>query len=82
MSYRKMTRPERKRHIRRKYFENRVKIFVLASFVIILVILVTAFAWSLRQSPDPVIPVLIFAGIVVTVMLGLLFVDIVFWESE
>ena len=82
MSYRRMTKAERKKHIRRTYRDPREKIFVFASVVIVLIILITAFVYSLRQNFDPVLPIIIFIGIVITSMIGLFFVDIYFWESE
>ena len=82
MSYRRMTKPERKKHIRRKYRSFKEKVFVFSSFVIVLVVLVTAFIASIQQNFDPILPILIFAGIIVFGMVALLFVDMIFWESE
>lgn len=82
MSYRSMTKEERKKHIRRKFRTNREKIYVFASVVIILIVLVTVFVYSLQQNYDPVLPILIFAGIVVAGMIGIFFIDLFSWESE
>ena len=82
MSYRNMTKPERKRHVRRKFFGIKEKVFVLASFLVIVLVLIVSFAASLQQNYDPILPVLIFAGIVLAVMAGIFFVDLIWWDTE
>ena len=82
MSYRKMTKEERKKHIRRKYRETKEKVFVFASVVIILIVLFTVFVYSLQQNYDPMLPIIIFIGILLAGMIGLFFIDLFSWESE
>lgn len=82
MSYRRMTKEERKKHIRSKYFSVRHKVYVFAVFLVIMLLLVYAFLLSLNQNIDPILPVIIFLAIVVAFVIGLFFVDMVFWESE
>ena len=76
------TRSERKKHLRKKYFRPKEKTFVLSAFVILLVVLVTVFAWSLQQNMDPILPVLALVGILTMFMFALFFIDMYFWESE
>ncbi len=82
MSYRKMTKEERKRHIREKYYGIKEKIFVLSFFIAILIILVVVFFYSIQQNLDPIISVLVFIAVILFAMIGIFFIDMVFWESE
>ena len=82
MSYRKMTKPERKKHIRRKYRTGKEKLYILAFFIFLLVILSFALFHTIRYAYHPIVPIMIFVGIAITGMFGLLFIDMFFWESE
>jgi hypothetical protein len=82
MSYRRMTKKERKEHIRKRYRSPKDKIYALSVFIVIMAVLVYAFIISLNQNIDPILPVLVLIGIIITFMIGLFFIDMIFWESE
>jgi hypothetical protein len=82
MSYVHPTKKERKEGMRGKYFGRKEKIFAITTFVIAMLILLWTFVFSLTQNFDPILPVAIFVGMLVFGMAGVLFIDIIFWETE
>ena len=82
MSYRRMTKKERRGHIRKHYLNPKEKVYVLSVFLVIMAVLIYAFILSLNQNIDPILPVLVFAGIIAAFAIGLFFIDLIFWESE